>query len=69
MTNSRSCLPEEDAGTRHFLIIKGKAEINASSRGQALEKAGSFTLAAGEPVSIENTGSEDACLIQVVTAR
>jgi mannose-1-phosphate guanylyltransferase/mannose-6-phosphate isomerase len=62
-------LPEEDSGTRHFLVIKGKVEIGTASRGQALEKAGSFTLADGEPVSIENAGSEDACLIQVITAR
>jgi mannose-6-phosphate isomerase-like protein (cupin superfamily) len=62
-------LPEEDSGTRHFLVIKGKVEISTASRGQALEKAGSFTLADGEPVSIENAGSEDACLIQVITAR
>jgi len=67
--NSRCRLQEEEAGTRHFLVIKGNAEISTTSREQVLGTADSFTLAAGEPVSIENTGSEYACLIQVITTR
>jgi mannose-1-phosphate guanylyltransferase len=67
--DSRYCLPEETAGTRHFIAIKGNVEIGTASRRQTLGMADSFTLAAGEPVSIENTGGQDVCLVQITTVR
>ena len=58
-------LADDENRIQHIFVIQGEARLRDDAHADTVSSGGSFTSTAEGPVSVENAGEKEICLIQV----